>query len=343
MQGRADVMAEQYLLKKGERQIGPFSLADMRKMIRSGAVGRFQNVSTDGGGSWASASTFPELWESTDLVPVPEPPVVPGPPMIAPVMPPEIPDPGTLAVNTSTDPQVPPKGGKGLGLAGFITATTGLVLTIAPLLIWTLRYPDGYWAVPLVFPLLVASITGLVLSCVALGRRGGGFATTGLVVGICASALGLVTAIGWLVSHDPRDAWIVRLTATAEADVQLARKNYTASLKRYRDHAPNDDHASAMEQMTKDILSLTEAHNRLLQAAASTPRFRRHFVRLEDLKASYISFDEAVKLRDKIKAQEAIDKIGRSAATLKELLDLWDLYNTGQLTIESVQAKFRDP
>lgn len=333
-------MAEQYLFKKGERQVGPFSLVDMRKLIRNGTLGRFQNVSGDGGASWAAASTFAELWESTDLVAVSTPP--PEPPPIAPTITAVVPGPGNIAMTVPSEPQPARTGGKGLGLAGFITTTTALVLTIAPLMVWMFGYTEGYWAVPLVFPLLMATVTGLALSGVAMARRAGGFATTGLVVGLCGLALGLVTVIGWLVSHDPRDAWIVRLTATAEADVQLANKTFTASLKRYRDHAPNDDHAAALERMTKDVLILTEAHKRLLQAAASTPRFRRHFVRLEDLKAAFMNFSESLKLRDKISAQEAIDRVGQNQATLKELLDLWDLYNTGQLTIESVQAKFRD-
>jgi len=337
-------MAQAYLWKKGERHLGPVSLADMRKMIRSGALGRFQQVSVDGGKSWAQAATFPELWESSELVPLAQasdPPKAQSPPIVTET--PAIVVAGGTEISTHIQPAPETtRGGKGLALAGFITATTGLVLTTAPLLVWMLRYADGYWSVPLIFPMLVASVTGLVLSCIGMARRAGGFATTGLVVGICGSALGLVTAIGWLVSNDPRDAWIVRLTATAEADVQMARKNFTAALKRYREHAPNDDHSAALERVAKDLMVLTQAHKRLLQAAASTPRFRQHFVRLEDLRAAFVSFSEAVKLQDKINAQEAIDRIGQSQATLKDLLDLWDLHQTGQLSIASVQAKFRD-
>ena len=335
-------MTQGYLWKKGDRDLGPVSHAEMRKMIRMGTLGRFQQVSADGGASFAQASTFPELWESQDLIPVP----------VAPEPPPHV---AAVASKVSVDGQPtgefttganavsrPARGGRGLALAGFIAATTGLVFTLGPLLVWVLRYPDGYWAVPLVFPLLVASITGLALSCIAMARQAGGFATTGLVVGICGSALGLVTAIGWLVSNDPRDAWIVQLTATAEADMQIARRNFTAAIKRYREHAPNDDHAAALERMTKDLMKLTEAHTKLLQAAASTPRFSQHFRKLDDLRASFVSFSEAVKLRDKIDAQKAIDDIGQNASSLKELLDFWELHQTGQLTIDSVQAKFRD-
>jgi len=338
-------MAAQYLWKKGERSLGPFSLDEMRKLIRGGSLGRFQQVSTDGGASWAQAGTFAELWESKEMVPVP-PPVPPAPP--------PLPPPPTVATVPSVIDAVrglstegaggprPVRGGWGLGLAGFISAIVGLVLTVVPLLIWVLRYSDGYWAVPLVYPLLVASVTGLILSCIAMSRRAGGFATSGLVVGICGSALGLVTAIGWLVSQDPRDEWGNRLTAGAEADVEIANRNFNSALKRYREHAPSDDHVEALARVTKDLMLLTQAYKNLLQAAASTPRFRQHFVKTEALSTAFIKFSEAVKLRDKIDALEAINKIGQKPGTLKELLDLWDLYRTGQLSIEAVQAKFRD-
>ncbi|MCE9629121.1 MAG: DUF4339 domain-containing protein [Planctomycetia bacterium] len=335
-------MTQGYLWKKGDRDLGPVSLAEMRKMIRMGTLGRFQQVSVDGGSSFAQASTFPELWESQDLIPIP---VAPEPTTHVAAMAAPLPiasQPSGEFSTRASGVSRPARTGRGLALAGFIAATTGLVLTLGPLLVWVLRYPDGYWAVPLVFPLLVASITGLALSCIAMARQTDGFATTGLVVGICGSALGLVTAIGWLVSNDPRDAWIVRLTATAEADMQIARRNFTAAIKRYREHAPNDDHNVARDEMAKDLMLLTQAHKNLLQAASSTPRFSRHFRKLEDLKADYRSFSEAVKLQDKKDAQKVIDDIGQSSTTLKELLDLWDLHQTGQLTTDSVQAKFRD-
>lgn len=341
-------MADRYLVKKGDRELGPFLLDDMRKMVRSGALGRFQNVSKDGGKSWARASTFAEIWDPTDLIPQPKsaapapvpPPVALPPPTVsqAPLV--VIPTGGALSRDLGESP--PARGDGGLGLAGFITATTALVLMIGPLLIWILRYRDGYWAVPTSFLFLVVAVTGLVLSAIGLARRAGGFAKAGLVTGICGSVLGLVTSIGWAVAQDPRDDWIVRVTSTAEADVQMARKNFGASLKRYREHAPKDDHAKALERVTKDLMTLTKAYKNLLQAAASTPRFYLHFTKLEDLRAAYMSFREAVKLQDKIDSQEAIDRIGQSQSLLKELLDLWELYRTGQLTVDSVQAKFRD-
>jgi uncharacterized integral membrane protein len=335
-------MADQYLWKKGDRTLGPACLADLQIMIRRGDLGRFEKVSADNGKSWAAAQDFAELW--VDLVPVAAPPET------------SLPDPapinipatlttshggGPLAVSHESRPPTTSRGW-GLGLAGFIITTSALVLTLAPLLVWMLAYPAGYWAVPFVFPLLVASITGLVLSSTAMGRAPSGFATTGLVVGICGSLIGIVTAIGWLVSNDPRDRWIVNLTATAEADVALARQNFDSSLRRYRDHAINDDHADALERVTKDLIILSRANKRLLQAAASTPRFRKHFMKLGDLQSAYSSFREVVKLRDQINPQEAIDRIGENQTDLKELLDLWELHQTGQLMIESLQAKFRD-
>lgn len=335
-------MSQSYLWKKGERELGPVSLADMRRMIRAGTLARYQKVSADGGASFADASMFPELWESEDLIPLTADP--------SPVV--------TAAIAMGSEPiAIIPKGGepgfvaqsptpvrssRGFALAGFITATVGLTLTLGPLLIWLFGYAEGYWAVPVVLPLLVASVTGLALSSIALARQVGGFASSGLILGICGTALGFLTAVGWLVSHDPRDAWIVRMTATAEADMQIARRNFVTASKRYKERAPKDDHAEARERMTKDFMLLTQAHKNLLQAAASTPKFSRYFRKLGDLQAAFVSFNEAVSLQDKIDAQKAIDDIGQSSASLKELLDLWDLYQTGQLTIDSVQAKFRD-
>ena len=348
-------MAEMYLWRKGTRELGPRPLADMKKMVRDGLIGRNTKVSRDNGLSWISASACGELWEG--LVPVePSPEEKPGaepsvhaPPATQPVPPqPVIAIPGgayggdsSLMLPGESDLS-PAQTGWGRGLAGFIITTTSLTLTLVPLTIWIMRYPAGYWSVPLIFPLLLASITGLVLSGTAMGKKRSGFATSGLVVGICGCALGLFTVIGWLVSNDPRTDWIVRLTSTAEADTELARRNFTSSLRRYREHAPNDDHAEALERVTKDLIILSRAEKRLLQSAASTPWFRRYFVTLESLQAAFISFSEAVKLQDGLSPQEAIDQIGESQTTLKELLDFWELYQTGQLGIDAVRSKFRD-
>lgn len=335
-------MTDQYLWKKGDRQLGPFPLSDMRKMVRSGTLGRFQSISRDGGMTYLPASTFAEIWESTELTTLLTSPASGGVPPTIVVPTTGAYEPGAGPPSVVGEPEARPRHGRGLGLAGFITGTAALVLSIAPLMIWITRYEAGYAAVPLSFLFLATSITGLVLSAIAMRRRGGGFATTGMVVGICGGALGLVTSLGWLVSHDPREDWIRRQTATAEADVQLARRNFTGAIRRYQDHALEDDHTAARERVTKDLMVLTEAHKRLLLAAASTPRFRKHFLKLEELRTAFASFSEAVKLQDKSTAQEAIDGIGASATTLKELLDLLELHTSGQLGIEAAQAKFRD-
>jgi hypothetical protein len=339
-----------YLWKRSGRAIGPFSVTQMRKMVRSGELGRSQPVSDDGGTTWVAASELAELWESTDLVPATATAQPPNPPetttssgstsQATVVLPPSglVPAPeGGVA----PPPSSPKRGGWGVGLAGFITGTAALTLGLIPLGIWFTRYEPGYSFVPLALPLLAASITGLVLSGIALGRRGGGFATAGLVVGICGGALGLATVIGWLVSHDPREDWIRRLTATSVADMELARKDFTTSLRRCQSRKPNDDAVAIREQMTKDLLLLAEAHKKLLIAAASTPRFRQHFDRLDSLRTAYVTFSETIKLQDNMTPQQAIDDIGRESTTLRELLDLLDLYQTGSLSLEAAQAKFR--
>jgi len=343
-------MPKGYLWKRSGRAIGPFSIKQMRTMVRSGELGRSQPVSDDGGTTWVAASELAELWESTDLVPATATAQPPNPPetttssgstsQATVVLPPSglVPAPeGGVA----PPPSSPKRGGWGVGLAGFITGTAALTLGLIPLGIWFTRYEPGYSFVPLALPLLAASITGLVLSGIALGRRGGGFATAGLVVGICGGALGLATVIGWLVSHDPREDWIRRLTATSVADMELARKDFTTTLRRYQSRKPNDDADAIREQMTKDLLLLAEAHKKLLIAAASTPRFRQHFDRLDSLRTAYVTFSETIKLQDNMTPQQAIDDIGRESTTLRELLDLLDLYQTGSLSLEAAQAKFR--
>ena len=57
-------MADQYRWKKGRWELGPAALEDMRKMARSGALASDQNVSKDGGKTWACASEFSEIWEA---------------------------------------------------------------------------------------------------------------------------------------------------------------------------------------------------------------------------------------------------------------------------------------
>lgn len=335
-----------YLWKRGGRAIGPFSIADMRRMVRSGELGRTQSVSCDGGATWTLASELGELWKSTEIVTFsgkpPEPPAAHvTTPQATIIVPPHAVIEG---VETGVAPSRPVAGrsGWGLGLAGFITGTAALTLVLVPLGIWFSRYEAGYGFVPLSAPLLAASITGLVLSAIAMFRGSGGFATAGLVVGICGVVLGLTTIIGWGVSQDPREDWIRRLTATADADLQLARKDFTSSLQTYRDRKPNTDPVAARQRLTKHMLTLAEAHKRLLIAAASTPWFRRHFADLSRLHTAYAAFSESIKLQDNLTPLEAIDDAGRDSSTLRDLLDLNDLYRTGGLALESAQAKFRD-
>ena len=194
----------------------------------------------------------------------------------------------------------------------------------------------------MLFRSLAIAVMGLVLSAVALAHHPSVFAKAGLAIGISGALIGLVTSIGWLFTQDPREEWIIRVTASADADVQLTRRKFNAALKRYREQAVNEDHDAALEDMTKDLMALTQAYKNLMKAAAATPRFARHVSKLEDLRMAFLSFREAVKLQDKIEPQEAIDRTRQSPLMLKELLDLWDLHHTGQLTLDSLQAKFRD-
>ncbi len=320
-------------------------------MIRRAELGKMYPVSNDGGRSWQAAANFPELWEVRDLVastPVPgqletatetrrsDPPVI----VVAP--PPELPESGLVPRHSQDDASsTSRRGGRGLGIAGFITAVTALVLLLVPMIIWMMRYASAYAFIPIVFPFLGAAITGLVLSTVAMTRRTGAFATAGLIVGICASVLGLVTAVGWALSSDPREEWIDRMTKTQDADLQLARRNFDGALTRYRD-AGKADRDAARKRLTQDFLILTEAHYRLVKVAASTPRFRQPFEDLESLHVAFGRFKEAIGTKEDLDPVAAIDEVAGDRQKLKLLLDMQELYRTRQLTLETAQAKFRD-
>ncbi len=324
-------MEEAYLVKKGTRRLGPFTLQQMRAMIRSAELGKMYPVSKDDGVTWLSAGTFAELWEVRDLAPLPPPPAAPptpsgplpyhhsDPQVVVATLPP------TATELVVSEPQVATNEaatrlrtrGWGMGLAGFVTTVAALV------------------------PLLAASITGLALSAVSISRRGGAFATSGMIVGICGAVLGLVTGIGWAVSNDPREAWIDRMTKTQDADLQLARRNFVATLKRYQDSAAAD-RQSARERLAKDFNLLTEAYHRLIKVAASTPRFRRHFEDLEGLYVSFGQFKEALGTKEDLDPVAAIDQVGGDVVKLKMLLDMLELYRTREVTLEMAQAKFRD-
>lgn len=348
-------MSDEYLVKRGQRHLGPYSLQQMRAMIRSAELGKMYAVSKDGGVTWMAAATFTELWEVRDLAPVSPPPF--GTQQTSPPPEPSLHNPTVVVaaptrtvtdlvprgVDDETPAASPPprRGGWGMGLAGFITTVAGLVLSLVPMLIWVMRYPSAYGFVPLVFPLLGASITGLALSTVAMSRRAGAFATTGMIVGICGSLLGFVTAVGWMLSNDPREAWIDRLTKTQDADLQLARRTFDATLKRYQDSS-GEDRNKARIRLTKDFMLLTEAHKRLVKIAASTPRFREHFDELEGLHVAWTRFKEALAHLDGMEPTAAIIEVGDDITTLRMLLDIQELYRTGQVTLDMAQAKFRD-
>jgi hypothetical protein len=348
-------MSDEYLVKRGQRHLGPYSLQQMRAMIRSAELGKMYPVSKDGGDSWLAAARFPELWEVRDLAPLPPPnpaaaqatpPPESGPATPTVVVATPTRSPTELAIRESEESLAggsspPRRGGWGMGLAGFITTLTGLVLSLVPTLIWVMRYPSAYAFVPLAFPLLGASITGLALSTVAMSRRGGAFALTGMIIGICGSLLGFVTAVGWTVSSDPREAWIDRLTKTQDADLQLARRTFDGSLRRYQESS-GGDRQKARVRLTKDFMLLTEAHFRLVKVAASTPRFRQHFDELEGLRVAWTRFQEALANLESVDPTTAILGVGDDIAKLRILLDMQELYRTGQVTLDMAQAKFRD-
>jgi hypothetical protein len=332
---------------------GPFTLQAMRAMVRSAELGKRYSVSKDGGRTWLPAETFDELWDVRDLTPRPaEPPPAAAAP--SPSSPPGRLDPpvtvpwpvrneSTSIVRRDGDDTPPPphRGGRGMAVAGFVTTLAALVLSLVPAFIWVMRHGTAYGFMPVVFPLLVASVVGLVLSAVGMARRAGAFAMSGMILGICGAVVGLVTSIGWTLSPDPRYDWIDRITKTQDADLQLARRHFDSSLKRYRDSG-NDDRDKALERLTKDFMLLAHAHHKLLKAAASTPRFRPY---LEDLESLHVAFDryrDSIRLRDDLEPQAAIRRVGEDVAMLGMLLDIQELYRTRQMTLEMAQAKFRD-
>lgn len=362
-------LAQYYLRRDAASRIhGPLTLDQLRTLIQRGEVSRFHEVSADEGSSWQKAFAFDELWETTAISPIIQQPDFTHAHHYSPRSAPPanvetsqhphhnyvsyathnaVPDVAITQLSSSVaspPPTATPqaaKGPLGLALAGFITATAALTISLIPLLIWTFQYTRGYWLIPIVFPVFVASTTGLVLSTVAFSRKRGGFSTTGLVVGICASVISLTTVIGWLVTSDPTTRWIHTLTAQSEADVALARINFLNSLNRYREPQPADDPAQLLTSLSIDLMTLSKAHARLLGAASTTPRFRQHFTNLDDLRLHFEQYREAINARDGIAANEAIARIGQSPETLKLLLDLLNLYQTGQISIETAQAKFR--
>jgi TM2 domain-containing membrane protein YozV len=66
-----------YFFKKGSMQMGPYPLEKMRALARQGQVGRSYLVSTDGGASWDTGSSFPEIF-APDPAPAGPDPVTPA-------------------------------------------------------------------------------------------------------------------------------------------------------------------------------------------------------------------------------------------------------------------------
>lgn len=55
-------MSKAYHYKKGSMQMGPYPLEKMRSLARQGQVGRSHQISGDGGLSWDSGATYPEIF-----------------------------------------------------------------------------------------------------------------------------------------------------------------------------------------------------------------------------------------------------------------------------------------
>jgi hypothetical protein len=57
-------MTKTYHYKKGPMQLGPYPLEKMQALARQGQVGRSHQISIDGGSTWDSGSSFPEIFQS---------------------------------------------------------------------------------------------------------------------------------------------------------------------------------------------------------------------------------------------------------------------------------------
>lgn len=55
-------MTQTYHYKKGTMPMGPYPLDKMRALARQGQVGRSHQISTDGGETWTSGSSYPEIF-----------------------------------------------------------------------------------------------------------------------------------------------------------------------------------------------------------------------------------------------------------------------------------------
>lgn len=57
-------MTKSYFFKKGAMQLGPYPLDKMRALARQGQLGRAYLVSADGGASWDTGGSFPEIFSA---------------------------------------------------------------------------------------------------------------------------------------------------------------------------------------------------------------------------------------------------------------------------------------
>ena len=331
-------MSDSYWVRRGAVELGPMPLRKVRAMVLSGELGRAHQVSTDDRHSWREVGAIAELWED-ERAPIPPPPPPP-----VPSLPPEPPEPRRRRRRRGSDaePSSSKSNFNALGLSGFICSVVGLLLTLIPLLIWALQVDSTYSYIPVAFPFLVISATGLVLSVVGLLRQPRGFATAGLVVGIVASLLGTVTCVGWLVSPDPRQRWIDEALKVTTFDVEFTDREFDKSLRMYRDGSAGMSDAELLQALTLSLMKLTRAHGRHVVAASRTPRFRRAFTDLDRLRAAYEDYRDSISVKSNIKPREAIDQAGEDQTILKELLDILDLYRTQKISLETAQAKCRE-
>jgi hypothetical protein len=318
------------------------SLEVVRAMVLSGELGRAQQVSGDDRQSWREASAVPELWETPLEFPPPDP-RPPKPRDEADEFPPPDPRPPKPRDEAElTRLRQRTRLGYGMAIAGFVCVTAGLVAALIPLLIWAFQSDGFYSFVPVAFPILTLSITGLVLSGASFFRNRSGFAVAGLVVGIVATLLGAITCIGWLVVSDPRERWVDEALKVTTFDVAREDREFAAMLKMYREGSLGRDEAELLQDATLQLMKLTRAHKRHVEAAARTPRFRRAFLELDLLKKAFDDYRDSLTLKAELKPNDAIIQAGETPTTLKELLDILDLYRTGKISLETAQAKCRE-
>lgn len=322
-----------YWVRIAGQTYGPKSLEAMQAAIRAGEVGRKHEVSVDNE-TWQSAEAYPELFASQEPVAQEDEEDfggegIDGKPELYPWE--------GDRVGTRTESF------NALGLAGFICAVTALTLMFGPLIIFLLAAESAYFLVPLAIPLLMVAVTGLILSVIGMMRQRRIFATTGMIVGIVATFMGLVTVIGWLVVDPPGDRWINEVIRAAQTDIQRAESDFELELDAYRN--PDDGNGSIDERrnaLTRTFMRLVRAYDEYVTATAiRMGKFRTAFRQLSELRVAYDQFAEAVKLREGLQPVEAFDRIGERPDPVKFLLDMLVLYQNKQINLDQAQSKFR--